>query len=816
MAVQSHYHRQVKKERTLAQFIPYSSHITPNTLLTREGDYCRSWKIGGIPHEGADPDIIQARMDQLNTLLRSLASSQLALWTHSIRRKASDRLEATYINDFCHHLNKKYYDSFSGYRMMTNELYLTLVYRPQSSRFHKVISKTRSLEDAQAQQQETLRKFDDISQQLESSLRLYEPIALSCYEEEKITYSSLLSFFNFLISGVWQKVRLPRTPLNEYLGTAWIFVGSETIELRNSSQTRYAQALDFKDYTAHTEPGLLNKLLYVDFEYIMTQSFSFLSKHQSKSYLEQQQRQLANTQDGSLTQIEEISAAIDELIQGEFAMGEYHYSLFLFGDSVEEVRLHTAASQAIIQDLGFLASLVTTATDAAFYAQLPANWFYRPRVARLTSKNFAALSSFHNFSTGKRDNNPWGQAVTLLKIPSGQPIYFNFHATLPDEDARDKKALGNTCIIGQSGSGKTVLLSFLLCQAQKFKHNAPQGYTDIFFDKDRGAELAIRALGGQYLILENGKPTGFNPFQVESTPENHLFLEQWITQLITTDQQPFSAQDECRISNAVRTVMRMPKELRRLSTFSQNITEGLQKSEREHSLAKRLSRWCQGGSLAWVFDNAEDTLNFTTHSNYGIDGTTFLDNETIRTPISLYLLHRMESIIDGRRFIYTMDEFWKWLADPVFSGFAFNKQKTIRKQNGLGVFATQSPSDVLRSDIARTIIEQCATEIYLPNPKADYHDYVDGFKVTQSEFDIIKNLGENSRLFLIKQGHLSAIAQLDLQGFEDELAILSGSTDNIALLDDIIEQAGHEPSHWLPLFHARRKERIPMARGTYL
>ena len=154
----------------------------------------------------------------------------------------------------------------------------------------------------------------------------------------------------------------------------------------------------------------------------------------------------------------------------------------------------------------------------------------------------------------------------------------------------------------------------------------------------------------------------------------------------------------------------------------------------------------------------------------------------------MYLLHRMESIIDGRRFIYYMDEFWKWLLDDAFSDFAFNKQKTIRKQNGLGVFATQSPSDVLKSPIARALIEQCATEIYLPNPKADFNEYVEGFKLTEAEFEIIKNFNEDSRMFLIKQGHHSAIAKLDLTGFDDELAVLSGSSDNVELLHEILAE----------------------------
>lgn len=810
MLAQSTYQKQIAKERALANFIPYANHISPNVISTKEGNYLRIWKVGGISHESADPHVMQLRLDQLNTLLRSIGSEHVAVWTHNVRRQISDRLESTFENDFCRDFDKRYYDSFAGYKMMGNELYFTLIYRPNPSRLGRGFSKAsrRTLDQIKADQKQALHKLNELAYQVEAGLRTYGLEALATYEDDRgVLCSKALEFLNFLISGEWQKVRVPRAPLDQYLGTAWLFVGTETIEIRSADHVRYAQAIDFKDYLSHTEPGLLNSLMYEDYEYVMTQSYSFFSKNDGKKYLERQQRQLQNTEDGSVTQIEEMTTAIDELIQGEFSMGEYHFSLMVFGDSVEKVRRNTASAKAIIQDLGFLAAMVSTATDAVFYAQLPGNWFYRPRVAGLTSKNFSALAGFHNFSTGKRDGNPWGAAVTIFKTPSGQPIYFNYHASKDDENSYDQKLLGNTDVIGQSGAGKTVLLGMLLCQSQKFAYKSPTGYANVFFDKDRGAEILIRAIGGKYLALENGKPTGFNPFQMEPLEENILFLEKLVMKLVSGDGQRITTADELRISQAVRTVMRMPGTLRRLTTVTQNMTEGTDKEDRENSVVKRLSKWCEGGSLGWVLDNPTDLLDFTTHSTYGFDGTAFLDNELVRTPISLYLLHRMESIIDGRRFIYFMDEFWKWLLDDAFSDFAFNKQKTIRKQNGLGVFATQSPSDVLKSNISRAIIEQCATEIYLPNPKADFKEYVEGFKLTQAEFKVVKNLGEDSRMFLIKQGHNSAIAKLDLAGFDDELAVLSGSIDNVALLDSIVEEVGEDPAVWLPIFHERRKAR---------
>lgn len=185
--------------------------------------------------------------------------------------------------------------------------------------------------------------------------------------------------------------------------------------------------------------------------------------------------------------------------------------------------------------------------------------------------------------------------------------------------------------------------------------------------------------------------------------------------------------------------------------------------------------------------------------------TDFLDNEEIRTPLMAYLFHRVEQMIDGRRIIIVIDEFWKALQDEGFRDLAQNKLKTIRKQNGLMLFATQSPRDALNSPIAHTIIEQCPTQIFLPNSRGNHADYVDGFKLTEREYELIaRELSVESRRFVLKQGHNSVVAELDLNGFDDELAILSGRTANVELLDAIRAEVGDDVENWLPIFQQRR------------
>lgn len=810
-----HLHRLFKyfpvatQERMLSSFIPYSCMVAPDVVKTKEGDYLRIWKVDGRHFGTVDPREVAIWKDRLNMMFRSIGGdkggNEVAFYVHQIRRKVSRRLESEFSNPFCRELDEKYYDLLlkrSGIQMRVNEIYFTLVYRPSGSGLERKLARAiRSPEEIQRAEEGVLHRLGELSAQVESGLKEYRPRRLTNYQEGEATYSEALAFLNFLISGFWQeKVRVPRSPLYEYLGHSQVFVGTETIEIRGPSRTRYVRFLDLKDYPTETYPGILDDLLFAEFDYVVTHSFTPVGKREGETLLKRQQQQLAGSEDGAVSQIAEMSVAIDHLLSGKFLVGGYHFSLAIWGREgdgtqsaarLEELRMDTTEAQALLQGEGFLPAPITTALDAAYYAQLPGNFLFRPRVANITSLNFSSLVSLHGFYEGKREGNPWGQAVTQLQTLSGAPYYFNFHA-VSSGDQTGEMVLANTLYVGQSGSGKTVSLAFKLCQLQKFNP------ITFFFDKDRGAELVIRALGGKYLALQTGEPSGLNPFQLEPNEPNFQFLEQLVEMLITSDGSKVESAERAHISQAVRTVMRFPKEVRRLSLVPQNLTD--------KSLTRRVERWCVGGPLAWVFDNPVDSLDFTTHRNYGIDGTQFLDHVEVRSPISFYLLHRMEQAVTGQPFVFVMDEFWKWLGDKAFSEYVFNKLKTIRKQNGFGIFATQSLSDVIEAGIAPAIVEQTATVIYLPNPRANRDEYKQ-FKMTDTEFDVLVKLAPASRLFLVKQGDTSVVASLNLQGLEEELDILSGSTEKVAILHQIMSQVGEEPDAWRPQFHARMAAR---------
>ena len=466
-------------------------------------------------------------------------------------------------------------------------------------------------------------------------------------------------------------------------------------------------------------------------------------------------------------------------------MGEHQFSMLVYGTNTKELADNMSAARATLADSGLVVAREDLALEAAFWAQFPGNFAKRSRPAAINSRNFAALSPFHTYPSGRPTGNQWGPAVALLRTSALSPFYFNFHAG----------DLGHTFICGPSGSGKTVVQNFMLAQLEKF------GAQQVFIDKDRGAEIFVRASGGTYLSLKNGSPTGFAPFQaLDYSPANLVFLSQLVRKLVTPPDRPLSVQEERLIADGIAALQPMAPRQRSLLALRQLL--GQRDAE---GIGARLEKWTRSGSLGWVLDNDIDQVPLEARL-IGFDMTDFLDNAEVRTPIMMYLIHRLEALVDGRRLVVDIDEFWKALGDESFRGLAQDGLKTYRKKNAFMVFGTQSPADVLRSEISHTILEQCPTKIFLPNPYGQARDYVDGFGLTREEFRLVREeLSPESRMFLVKQGHNSVVVELNLNGLDDELAVLSGRAETVELLDRIRAQHGDDPAVWGPIFQKERR-----------
>ena len=794
----------------ISEFIQLSTHVSPSVIKTTGGDYLLTWHLGGLPFVGREEWDIEHRHNTFNRMLQTLRAPDfvnLAFWVHDVRRKRRITNRSHFDQAFNQGLSDAYFSALSAQKIMQNELYLTMIYRPVVAG-KGMMEKSSNIGQLQSEQDQAIAKIHELASNVEAVLKDYSPYRLGMYEASNgIIFSESLEFFGYLLNRLDEPVPVLQAPIHSYLPVSRHMFSAKTgdyIINTPNGINHFGAILNIKEYTDGTYPGILNGLKYLDHEYVITHSFSPMGRQDALKVLDRTKGMMISSGDKAVSQIVELDHAMDELASGNFVLGQYHFIIALYADSQEKLAQNIAATRAELSNAGFVSAKEDLAVTASFYSQFPGNWKYRTRPANVSSLNFLGLSPLHNFATGKKANNPWGECVTTLQTTNGQPYHFNFHATHPAENSFGEKAIANTMVIGKSGTGKTALINFLLSQVQKLKPSP----TIFFFDKDRGAEIFVRACGGNYLALENGQPTGFNPFQCERNEANVQFLGDLIK--VLAGKSSYTSREEEDIFRAVESMLDTPMRLRNMTNFQKSLP-----NMGDDGLFARMRKWTVGNSLGWVFDNPIDTIDLQKANIVGFDYTDIIDNPEVRVPVINYLLHRLEALIDGRPLIYVMDEFWKILdGKGGLKEFAKNKQKTIRKQNGLGIFATQSPEDALRSDISAALIEQTATMILLPNPNASRDDYVNGLKLTESEYQVVKSLDERSRCFLVKQGHASSVCQLNLRGMDDHLAVISASTDNIDIMHRVLEQRAKvegvlpdelTPDQWLQHFYDQRK-----------
>jgi len=850
--------RVINTERTIPEYVPFSRHVTDTIIGTKNGDLLTVIKLAGRSHLSADHDTLMQWVRDLNTVFKGAASDHLALWHHVVRRYVTEYPKATYESTFCRQFDTKYRGLFSDKSLMLNELYLTIVHRAVPDKTLALLARfeKQNPQEKRERLDSAIKQVTELQRLFMSSLTRYGPELLGTYkcvvvpgtgqtDDERLPlldwyyrttpnseiagrdeaeaaaeakakteglsvylYSRPGEFLGYLINGERLPVPVTWEHLSETIPQNRINFArhGELGEIRTPAKTRFFGMIEIFDYDRSTEPGHLNTFLKAPYECVLTQSFTLLSRHAAKGQLERTRQQLIDSNDASETQITELTFALDQLMSGEFAFGEHHATLTVFGETPNEVRNLLEKARAALFDAAIVPKVISLAVEAAFWAQLPCNWKFRPRPAPISSQNFLSFASLHNYMAGKPTGNPWGPAVTIFKTDAGTPLYFNFHSTSPDEDSEGMRPAGHTIVTGATGQGKTVLLGILLAQCDKFSPGV------VVFDKDRGMQGAVMAMGGKYFPLVLGEKSGMNPLQMEPTPDNIIFIKDLVKQLAASSGDAINHHDEVEIDQALETVMfHLDRPLRRLSTLVQSLPNPMSDDDNARpTVHARLLKWCDGGEYGWLFDNPTDDIDLTRYRVYGFDYTEFLDVPVIRTPLMMYLMHRTNKMPQGQPFVRVMDEFWKPLEDAYFTKWSRDGLKTDRKKNALLLFATQEPGDALESPIAKTIIQQCPTQIFLPNPKADKADYIAGFKLTEAEFALVKSLPEDSRKFVIKQGGSCAIGSINLTGFGDELLVLSCSPDRAETMEEVIADVGDDPERWIPTFVHRvtSKEKV--------
>ncbi|AKQ42852.1 type IV secretion system protein B4, putative [Aurantiacibacter atlanticus] len=770
------------KEAHAGDRLPYARLVDAGVMLLRDGSLMSALQVPGLLFETEDTDALNAHAATREVMLRSNLDARFVMYHHVIRRRVSVELEASFDDPLSAHIDRRWRDKLSSGSLFVNDQFLTLVRRPArgkagfAERAGKILR--RRSNEAEDIDPRDLRSLRAALQALAASLGDYGAQPLGDYTSPHGNENNeLLELLSALYNGEMRPVRRPdmETDIGRMIPYRRASFGLDAMELRGSGGVDFASMLSLKDYPDATSPGLLDGMLRLPYEMVVSESFAPQERQSARERIDLAIRRLKSADEDAQAERLDMMSARDELGAGSVSFGDHHLTIMVRERSLERLDDATAAIAASLADTGAIAVREDTNLEPAFWGQLPGNEHYLVRRALISTANMASFGSLHGFALGQADGNHWGEAVTLLQTTSSTPFFFNFH----------HGDLGNFSVIGPSGSGKTVVMNFLAAQAQKFSPRT------ILFDKDRGAELFIRGIGGSYDRIRSGEPTGFNPLALPDTPANRGFLRDWLSVLLKAE----GPEESATIATAVDAAYANDSALRRLRHFKELVSGS--RRPQPGDLADRLSAWIDGGEHGWLFDNAEDRLDLSTRV-MGFDMTALLENPKLRTPVMMYLFHRIDERLDGQPTMILIDEGWKALDDEIFAARIRDWLKTLRKRNALVGFATQSARDALDSKISTALVEQTATMVFMPNARARPEDYCEGFGLTEHELALIRSLPAHSRCFLVRQPDASVVVRLDLSGAPEVLAMLSGRESSVRRLDLLREAVGDDPAQWYP------------------
>ena len=787
-----------ERSATQNRYLPYVGHIGPQAVLLETGAVLAMAHVKGLPFELADHAARNARLRLMNTVYRNIADDNVAIYTHLIRHMdETPDAPRQFRARFAEGLDTTYRRVALQDRLFKNDYFISLVASPRSVLGTGFAGKMSRFGKKFPEPQEGLaRELEDLWIVLENGFESFGIRRLGVYKYNGVVFSEIAEALRLIITGRQLRVPIVSGHMGDSIYTDRVICGRRGIEIRAPDRSIFGTIFSFREYPAKTRPGMLNTLLSAPFPLVLSQSFAFVTRAQAQDKLSLKSAQMVGAQDKAVSQIAGLDEAADAVASNQFVLAMHHLSLAVYGSSIAEVEERAGRARGRLADSGAVVVEERLGLEAAFWSQLPGNVAWRTRPGHINSRNFAGLSSFDNFPPGEASGH-WGRAIARFRTDGGTAYDYVPHVV----------DVAMTIIFGPVGSGKTALLMFLLAMFEQamLAKNAMSGTQGsvVFFDKDRGGELLVRASAGTYLELRRGEASGMAPLRgLQNTKADADFLRGWIKALIQSDDKgDLSPDDEQRLDRAITRQLSMPVELRSLA----GLREFLGHAD-PMGCGPRLEKWCRGNALGWAFDGEHDDVRIDENIT-GFDMTQLLEHDEVCAPAGAYLLYRVTQLLDGRRVVLSIDEFRFYLKNPQFAKVVDDLLLTVRKRNGAVFLALQQPEHIFESPLGASIVAQCQTKIMYPSPTADRKAYIEDLKCTEGEFRAVReDMLIGKRRFLLKREQGSVICEFDLSEMRDYIAVLSGRTNTVKFAEKLRRQFGDEPAHWLAEFMRRYYE----------
>lgn len=483
------------KDYETSDFIPITCHFNKNTVLTKNGELIKVIKLTGLNIEKIQktkPDTI--RLYIRKALKECIKNANIAIWIHTIRRKKNISLSKKHSADSTEFVKTVSTNNinFNKYeKAFVNEVFISLIIQPieiKEKGFGGLISSffyPKEFEKKIGELENANIELENICNSILKTLNHFgaELLEIKKSLEDGVFYSSISGFFSKLINFRENNFPLAFTDLSQVLSTHKFRINFNYIEFFNEESRHFASVLTLKEYH-EISATKLNKIFSLPIEFIVYETFDFTEKEYKADKFAQKYEYLTINFAEHLAE----KTGLSKLIQAEkmnLKFGEHQLCFCIIGSTKQELEEGIEVFTKELQNLGLVVFREDLFTEECYWACVPSNFNFLKRLSNTVFTDLGGFAILSNVALGYKQNNHWGDAISILKTEYGTPYYFNFH----------QGSIGHTLVVGALGSGKTVLINFLILEALKFDINL------IYVDTKGTSQLFIPAIGGKYLTL---------------------------------------------------------------------------------------------------------------------------------------------------------------------------------------------------------------------------------------------------------------------------------------------------------------------------
>lgn len=714
-----------EKVTNLSDYLPWALLVAPGVVLNKDGSFQKTYSYRGRDLKSATYEEMMVCVAQLNNILRRLPGNW-CLYIEARRERNTDYPQKKFPDLISAMIDAERKVFFSRGYHYESTYYFTLQYLPPQDRYDR-------LEKVfiERHHQATQREYDRIQEHLRTfSTEVYRVYIMLCEvmaECKELTDDETLTYLHSCVSNKNHPVKTPQVPVmldallydTPLLGGWDLVMGSRVAK----EDQQYLTIISVMGFPPMTEPGILDELNRMEFEYRWVTRYLPIDKVDANHVISKLRREWFAKRKSMLTLIKETifksesamveEAALERYNDAQSALLELETDIVNFGYFKTTIVVKhkdpailkdtTQKIEKVINRRGFVTKKEDVNALSAWKGTLPGMARDDVRWPMVSSLNLAHMFPISAVWAGDKWNNHLNAPPLMQTQTSGStPFRLNLH--IGD--------VGNCMIVGPVGSGKSVLLNMIEAQYR--------GYSDAqvyIFDKGGSCRALTAGVGGDfYDLADEGTGVSFQPLAHVDEESERIWAAEWLQMIFEQENVALDPQDKKDIWNALSSMAAAaPLDERTMSGFYMTVQNQKLKDALQQFILP-IPGLTEGGPYGRLFDSDHDSLSYGRWQAFEMGE--LMGKKGAVMPTLQYLFHVIEKRCNGSPTIIVLDESWVYLDNPLFADKIREWFKTMRKNNVAIVFATQNLQDVANSRIAPAIIENCFTRIFLPNPNA--------------------------------------------------------------------------------------------------